>query len=177
MAIQKLEDQLKSKPIGKSGKTTKSGLDERERMKIEDAKILENPGLEFRNKLNEITKRMTAYEKRLINEFTDRIILLIIKGAYNKVEKRIFMPNKPNTLTFIFKINESYFSKTMWDEIKDLWNKGTYEAAVLKEELVNSINLKLKLSDIKIFDVMLGYNDEIQVSLYYETAEKTKNKK
>jgi len=167
MAIQKIEDQLKSKQIGKFGKITKSGLDE-EKMKIEDAKILENPGLEFRNKLNEISERMTVYKKRLINEFTDRIILLIIKGAYNKVEKRIFMPNKPKTMAFIFKINEHFFSKTMWDEIRELWNKNTYEAEVLKEELKNSINLKLKLSDIQIFDVILEYN-EINVSLYYET--------
>lgn len=144
-----------------------------EKMKIEDAKILENPGIEFKNKLDEISERMTAHEKSLINEFTDRIILLIIHGAYNKVEKRIFMLNKPNTIAFIFKINESYFSKTMWDEIRDLWNKGTHEAAMLKEELVNSINLKLKLSDIQIFDIMIGYSD-ITISLYYEKAEKPK---
>ena len=175
MAIQKLEDQLKSKPIGKSKGSTKSGLDE-EKMKTEDQKILENPGLEFRNKLDEISERMTAHEKRLINDFTDRIILLIIRGAYNKVEKRIFMPNKPNTTSFIFRMDEQYFSKSMWDEIRDLWNKSTYEAAMLKEELKNSINLKLKLPDIQIFDIMLGYND-IVVSLYYERAEKTKKEK
>ena len=149
-------------------------MDEMEKMKIEDAKILENPGIEIKNKLDEISERMTAHENSLINEFTDRIILLIIHGAYNKVEKRIFMPNKPNTIAFIFKINESYFSKTMWDEIRDLWNKGTHEAAMLNEELVNSINLKLKLSDIQIFDIMIGYSD-ITISLYYEKAEKPKN--
>jgi hypothetical protein len=151
-------------------------MDEKEKMKIEDAKILENPGLEFRNKLNEISEQMTAHEKKLINEFTDRIILLIIHGAYNKVEKRIFMPNKPNTMAFIFKMSEQSFSKTMWDEIRDLWNKTAYEAAMLKDELKNSINLKLKLPDIQIFDVMLGYS-EIEISLYYAIVEKTDNKK
>ena len=143
-------------------------MDEMEKMKIEDAKILENPGIEFRNKLNEIFERLTAYENSLINDFADKIILFIIHGYFNKVEKRIFMPNKPNTMAFIFKMSEQSFSKTLWDEIRDLWNKGVYETAMLKEELKNSINLKLKLSDIQIFDVVLGYN-EIDISLYYET--------
>lgn len=149
-------------------------MDEIEKMKIEDAKILENPGIEFRNKLNEIIERMTAHEKRLVNEFTDRIILLIIKGAYDKVEKRIFIENKPNTTTFIFKISDRYFPKTMLDEIRDLWNNTKREVIMLKEELENSINLKLKSPDIQIFSVMLRYSD-IEISLSYEIPEKPKN--
>ena len=73
-------------------------------------------------------------------------------------------------------MSEQSFSKTMWDEIRDLWNKTVYEAAMLKDELKNSINLKLKLPDIQIFDVMLGYS-EMEVSLYYAIVEKTDNKK
>ena len=81
-----------------------------EKMKDEDVKILENPGIEFRNKLNEIIERITENEKRLINEFADRIILLIIKGAYDKVEKRrIFVENEPNTIAFTFKMSDQYF--------------------------------------------------------------------
>ena len=149
-------------------------MDEIEKMKIEDAKILENPGIEFRNKLDEIIERMTAHEKSLINEFTDRIILLIIHGAYNKVEKRIFVENEPNTMTFIFKMSEQNFPKTMWDEIRELWNNTKCEAKILKEELVSSINLKLKLPDIQIFNVILRYSD-IEILLYYKRVEKSKD--
>lgn len=150
-------------------------MDEIEKNKIEDAKILENPGIEFRNKLDEIIERMTAHEKSLINEFTDRIILLIIRGAYNKVEKRMFVENEPNTMTFIFKMDEQYFPKTLWEEIRDLCAKTGYEAAMLKEELESSINLKLKLKDIQIFNIMLRYSD-IEIQLYYKRGtEKPKN--
>lgn len=149
-------------------------MDEIEKMKIEDAKILENPGIEFRNKLDEIIERMTAHKKSLVNEFADRIILLIIRGAYNKVEKRIFVENKPNTITFIFKMSDQNFPKTLWDEIRDLWYNTKYEAKILKEELINTINLKLKSPDIQIFNVMLKHID-VEISLYYKREEKSKD--
>jgi len=149
-------------------------MDEMEKMKIEDAKILENPGIEFRNKLNEIFERLTAYENSLINDFADKIILFIIHGYFNKVEKRIFVENKPNTTSFIFKISDQIFPKILWDKIRDLWNKGAYETLILKEELINSINLKLKSPDIKIYEIIIGYSD-VEISLYYERVDKPKN--